>query len=52
MKYNVVIRKDADGRMVVEKELRPEPPKYLKDIANAKIEDLESGKVGADARED
>jgi len=52
VKYNIVVHKDGDGRMVVQKEERPEPPKYLKDIANAKIEDLESGKVGADARED
>jgi hypothetical protein len=31
---------------------RAEPPAYLKEIANAKIEDLESGKVGKDAPND
>jgi succinate dehydrogenase / fumarate reductase, flavoprotein subunit len=48
VKYNVVIKKGADGSMVVEKRLRPEGPPALVAIANAKIEDLESGKVGAD----
>jgi hypothetical protein len=32
----------------VEKRQRPEGPPALVAIANAKIEDLESGKVGAD----
>ena len=48
VKYNVIVYK-KDGDMVVEKRLRPDPPPKLKEIANAKIEDLESGKVGADA---
>jgi succinate dehydrogenase / fumarate reductase flavoprotein subunit len=51
VKYNVVIRKGPDGGMQVEKELRPEPPKLLKEIAYSKIEDLEAGRVGA-AKED
>jgi succinate dehydrogenase / fumarate reductase flavoprotein subunit len=51
VKYNVVIRKGPDGEMQVEKELRPEPPKLLKEIAYSKIEDLEAGRVGA-AKED
>jgi hypothetical protein len=38
--------------MEVEKITRPAPPKYLEEIANSKIEDLESGKVGADAPND
>ena len=46
LRYNVVIRKGADGEMQVEKEERPKPPPALKAIAYAKIEDLEAGKVG------
>ena len=45
-------RKGKDGQMEVEKVTRPAPVKYLEDIANAKIEDLESGKIGADAPND
>lgn len=45
IKYNIVVRKGKDGNMEVEKIERPEPPADLKAIANAKIEDLESGKV-------
>jgi hypothetical protein len=47
-----VIRKAPDGTMQLEKVERPEPPAYLKEIAHAKIEDLESGKVGKDAPDD
>jgi succinate dehydrogenase / fumarate reductase flavoprotein subunit len=47
--FNHVIRRGPDGSMQLEKVKRPEPPKYLEEIANAKIEDLESGKVGKDA---
>jgi succinate dehydrogenase / fumarate reductase flavoprotein subunit len=49
VQYNVIIKKAADGKMEVEKRKRPDPPPKLKEIAYAKIEDLESGKVGADA---
>mgnify|MGYP000906935036 CR=1 FL=1 len=49
LKYNVVIRKAADGTLDVEKVERPPAPANLSEIANAKIEDLESGKVGKDA---
>ena len=49
---NIVIRKGADGEMVVEKFERPDPPKYLDELGRAKIEDLESGKVGADASDE
>jgi succinate dehydrogenase / fumarate reductase flavoprotein subunit len=49
VKVNIVIRKGAGGEMECEQVQRPEPVAYLKAIANAKIEDLESGKVGADA---
>jgi succinate dehydrogenase / fumarate reductase flavoprotein subunit len=49
VKYNVIIKKGADG-MEVEKRLRPDGPAHLVAIANAKIEDLESGKVGADVK--
>jgi len=52
VKYNIVCRKGSDGHMEVEKVLRPPPVKYLEEIANSKIEDLESGKVGADAPND
>jgi succinate dehydrogenase / fumarate reductase flavoprotein subunit len=52
VKYNIVIHRGSGGEMVVEKVERPAPPAYLKDIAHSKIEDLESGKVGADAPED
>jgi succinate dehydrogenase / fumarate reductase flavoprotein subunit len=48
VQYNVIIKKGPNG-MEVEKRKRPEPPPHLKEIAHAKIEDLESGKVGADA---
>lgn len=40
-KYNNVVRKGKDGRMEVEKVLRPEPDPELKRIALAKIEDLD-----------
>lgn len=52
LKYNIVTRMGKDGEMVTEKIERPAPPKYLKEIAYATIEDLESGKVGKDAKED
>ncbi len=48
VQYNVIIKKGASG-MEVEKRKRPDPPTLLKEIAYAKIEDLETGKVGADA---
>jgi succinate dehydrogenase / fumarate reductase flavoprotein subunit len=44
-KINIVITKAEDGTMKVEKRQRPEPPPELAKIANAKIEDLEQGKV-------
>jgi len=49
VKYNVIVKKGGDGKMEVEKRPKPEGPPQLVAIANAKIEDLESGKVGADA---
>ena len=49
VKYNVIVKKGADGKMEVEKRAKPEGAANLVAIANAKIEDLESGKVGADA---
>jgi succinate dehydrogenase / fumarate reductase flavoprotein subunit len=49
VKYNVIIKKGTSG-MEVEKRERPEGPAHLVAIANAKIEDLESGKVGADVK--
>lgn len=52
LKYNVVIRRGADGELTATKVERTEPPRYLADIARAAIEDLEAGKVGADAPED
>ena len=50
VKYNVIIKKAGDGAMTVEKRPKPEGPAHLVAIANAKIEDLESGKVGADVK--
>ena len=41
-KYNIVVRKGTDGKMEVEKVLRPEPDAELKRIANSSIEDLEA----------
>jgi succinate dehydrogenase / fumarate reductase flavoprotein subunit len=48
VKYNVIVKKAADGAMLVEKRPKPDGPAHLVAIANAKIEDLESGKVGSD----
>jgi succinate dehydrogenase / fumarate reductase flavoprotein subunit len=48
VQYNVIVKKGANG-MEVEKRKRPAPPPALEEIAHAKIEDLESGKVGGDA---
>ena len=48
VQYNVISKRGANG-MQVEKRKRPDPPPLLKEIAYAKIEDLESGKVGGDA---
>jgi succinate dehydrogenase / fumarate reductase flavoprotein subunit len=52
LKYNIVTRKGPDGRPLVEKVERKPPPDYLKKIAEANIDDLEAGKIGADAPED
>jgi succinate dehydrogenase / fumarate reductase flavoprotein subunit len=52
LKYNIVCRAGKTGEMEVEKVERGAPTPYLKEIANAKIEDLESGKVGHDAPAD
>src|SRR5450432_506422 len=46
VKYNVIVKRGANGAMEIEKRAKPEGPAYLVAIANAKIEDLESGKVG------
>ncbi len=48
VKYNIIIKRGAGGEMVVEKRQRPAGPTPLVEIANSKIEDLESGKVAAD----
>ncbi|HLV68226.1 MAG TPA: fumarate reductase/succinate dehydrogenase flavoprotein subunit [Polyangiaceae bacterium] len=52
LRYNIVIRKGRGGEMEVEQVERPEPPAYLKEIAYSTLEDLESGKVGANAPND
>jgi succinate dehydrogenase / fumarate reductase flavoprotein subunit len=52
LRYNIVCRAGSNGEMEVEKLERPEPVAYLKEIAHAKIEDLESGKVGSNAPND
>lgn len=46
VKYNVIVKRGANGEMEIEKRAKPEGPANLVAIANAKIEDLESGKVG------
>jgi succinate dehydrogenase / fumarate reductase flavoprotein subunit len=51
VKYNVIVKRGAEGKMEIEKRPKPEGPAHLVAIANAKIEDLEAGKVGADAKE-
>jgi succinate dehydrogenase / fumarate reductase flavoprotein subunit len=48
VKYNVIVKRGPSGKMEVEKRPKPEGPAHLVAIANAKIEDLESGKVGAE----
>ena len=45
--FNVVTKKGRDGEMHIEKVARPKAPEHLAAIANAKIEELESGLVGA-----
>ena len=45
--FTSIIKKGGNG-MEVEKRARAEGPAHLVAMANAKIEDLESGKVGAD----
>jgi succinate dehydrogenase / fumarate reductase, flavoprotein subunit len=45
LQWNIVIKKGPDGKMLVEKVKRPEPPADLKKIAEASIEDVEAGKV-------
>jgi succinate dehydrogenase / fumarate reductase, flavoprotein subunit len=46
VKYNVIVKRGANGEMEIEKRPKPEGPANLVAIAHAKIEDLESGKVG------
>ena len=50
VKYNIIVKRGANGEMEIEKRPKPEGPANLVAIANAKIEDLESGKVGADVK--
>jgi len=45
VKYNIVVRRGADGEMVVEKNERPDGPPELVRIANATIEEVERGDV-------
>ena len=49
LEYNIMIRKNSNGEMEVEKVKRPDPPADLAAIAHAEIEDLEAGRVGAEA---
>ena len=52
LKYNIIVERGDDGEMRVQKVERPEPPEeLLEEIAHAKIEDLEAGKVGKDEEE-
>ena len=41
LKYNVVISKSDDGKMIAEKKLREEPDPELKRIAELSIDELE-----------
>jgi succinate dehydrogenase / fumarate reductase flavoprotein subunit len=43
--YNVVLKKDQNGKIQLQKVARVAPPKELADIAYAKIEDLEGKKA-------
>ncbi len=43
--YNLIVKKGADGEMIVEKQERSEPNAELKRIANATLEQLEAGDV-------
>lgn len=45
--FNCVVKRGPDGNMQIEKRPKPAGPPGLVEIANAKIEDLETGKVGA-----
>jgi succinate dehydrogenase / fumarate reductase flavoprotein subunit len=47
LKYRIVIKRGPNGEMQVNKEAKPPAPQALSEIANAKIEDLEAGRVGA-----
>jgi succinate dehydrogenase / fumarate reductase flavoprotein subunit len=48
-KYNVVVKRGADGRMEVRKEQRPDPPPALAAVAFATLTDLE-GEGGAEEK--
>jgi succinate dehydrogenase / fumarate reductase flavoprotein subunit len=48
LNYRVVARKREDGKLEILRVERPEPPPHLAAIANADIDDLEAGRVGAD----
>ncbi len=52
LKYNIVISRGPDGQPQVEKVERKPPPDYLRQIAEANVDELEAGKVAADAPED
>jgi len=45
VRYNIVVRRGADGEMIVEKHERPPGPEELVRLANASLEDLEAGRV-------
>jgi succinate dehydrogenase / fumarate reductase, flavoprotein subunit len=50
LKYWIIIKKGRDGEMEIEKREKPPAPKGLHEIAHSKIEDLESGRVGAEVQ--
>ncbi len=50
LKYWIIVKKGKDGEMELEKRAKPPAPKALYEIAHSKIEDLESGKVGAEVQ--
>jgi len=50
-RFNVVVHRGGDGKMIVQKVERGAPPAHLAAIARASLEDLEAGRVGGSREE-
>jgi succinate dehydrogenase / fumarate reductase flavoprotein subunit len=50
LKYQIIVKRGASGEMQVVKQEKPPAPQALFEIAHAKIEDLEAGRVGAEVQ--